>query len=223
MHPDRAFPLVTVAAAITLGGHAGRAQDSLGLRWPQNKPCDLPKLLGTLRISGQVVDDSSGWPAAGAFVTLRQTACSEMLSGNGRFEMDVPSPGSYELRVEPAGSTIFPPQTLIFVVNADGHVSPMPLRATPAPCQRGDGGVRLQGVVHSSKDRKPIDGAHIEVEGTGCRAVTDSLGRWAILGVPRRNIRVSILFMGYRRRVVRLTLGPRERAAQSITVALSPF
>jgi hypothetical protein len=96
----------------------------------------LPGLVAAQAVAARVVEDASGAPVAGAFVTLLDDAGHPRIAGltgaDGRVLLQAPAPGSYRIRAERVGysSPVSAPFTL-----AAGETREEALKVAPVPIQ----------------------------------------------------------------------------------------
>jgi hypothetical protein len=139
-------------------------------------------------VVGRVFDAGTKLTIAGADVAVAGTALAESTGADGGFILSHFPSGSQTLNVSFPG---YPPKSLAIQVKG-GDTSSVDLYLLDT-ANVG----RIEGTAFDARVGAVVPGARVVVEGTGCVAVTDSTGRYAIENVPVGMQRVLVTRAGY--------------------------
>ncbi len=164
-------------------------------------PAEVQEDASNSVLLGNVVDDVSGEPVAGAIVWLRPgegaAARAFRSDGDGAFLVCgvVPAPA---LQLQASGpDKMSEPVTQDVpagsLVTLDLEVSGAALTASRAD---PDETVALQGVVKSAEDDQPLSGARVRILGTGIEQMTGAEGTFLMQELPRGRHRVVTEYLG---------------------------
>jgi hypothetical protein len=139
-------------------------------------------------VAGRVFDAGTKLTISGALVSVVGAGLAETTSADGGFAFGRFPPGPQTLEASFPG---YPPQSLGIHVRG-GETSSVDLYLLDT-ANVG----RIEGTAFDARVGAVVPGARVVVEGTGCVAVTDSTGRYAIENVPVGMQRVLVTRAGY--------------------------
>ena len=201
--------LALALAACALSVRGARAQDAKALAGPDAPPACAPTSSPD-SLRGRVQYDGTHWPVAGANAELLETGCFASSDAAGRFTLPAPRAGTYHLRLT-AGFRPLSMRTLLVQVTRAGSWKPAEFSLPVAACVADRPSVRIVGAVRDDSTGSPIALATVSIDDTHCLTLTDSLGRFAIYGVPHRELTIQVVRSGYILRRLRVT--PRRSNA----------
>jgi hypothetical protein len=126
-------------------------------------------------VAGRVFDAGTKLTIAGARVAVVGSELAESTRADGGFTFSRFPPGPQTLEASSPG---YPLKSCAVEVRG-GETSSVDLYLLDT-ANVG----RVEGTVFDTRSGEPLAGARVTVEGTGCEAVTDSAGRYAIENVP---------------------------------------
>lgn len=177
---------------------------------PQDQP---------LMLTGRVVDEKTGKPLRGSFVSVVGTALGATTDSSGRYEISNLSPSDSIVRAERAGYAFqqFP------VRIAGGATAEVNFQLKPRPgndVAAGPG--KITGRITDEKSKEPVVGVNVIVVGTTRGAVSDVDGRYTILGVPLGSYAVRASLLGYEARTGSVNITRNETSKLDFIVSPQP-
>jgi len=139
-------------------------------------------------VAGKVFDAGTKLAIAGVRVLVAGSELAESTGADGGFVFSPFPPGPQTLEASYAG---YPTRPFTVEVRG-GETCSMDLHLLDTTNVGS-----LEGMVFGAGTGAPVRGARIAVEGTGCAAVTDSAGRYAIENVPVGMQKVLVTRAGY--------------------------
>lgn len=160
----------------------------------------------------RVIDTDTGTPLPGTVVQLSGTPSQYVTGEQGTASFQAQT-GSYRLTARRHG---YEPLEGDLLVRRPGSFT---LRMAPRPVADDGAPGRLSGTVVEAGSGRPVREASVRVLGLG-RYVTDGAGRFAVPRLPAGLKEVEVEALGYRRRVVSVTVQAGRTTVLEVTVGV---